>query len=149
MSDDEAEVAVLTMSEQAARLRATRSGKISRVTRRMNIVNNLMIDKESLDEVKGNMIKFYEVFEEFNTSNSTYVQCLDEESRKDDDEKWCKPRSAEINAFIANVNEWISQIENPQDPSLGEATSSAVQTEEPEPLAESVDCGNDEHQCKR
>lgn len=34
------------------------------------------------------------------------------------------------NAFIANANKWISQIENPHD----EVTSSAVQIEEPEPV---------------
>lgn len=145
MSNDEAEV-TLTMSEQAARLRTARSGKMSHVTRRMNIVNDLMIGEESLDEVKGNMVKFYKILEEFNTLNSIYVhQCLNEESRKDDDEKWCKPRSAQISAFVANVKKWISQMENPHDPNLNEVTSSAEQMGEPERPAESVDCGNDEH----
>ena len=36
------------IGEQAARLRAARSGKISHLTRRMNIMNNLMVGNEYL-----------------------------------------------------------------------------------------------------
>ena len=67
MSSEEAEVTAPAMGEQAVRLRATRSWIMSHVTRRINIVNDLVIDEESLDEVKGNMVKFYEILEEFTT----------------------------------------------------------------------------------
>ncbi|KAK0150692.1 hypothetical protein N1851_008204 [Merluccius polli] len=108
------------MREQAARLRAARSGKVSHLTRRMNIVNNLLFGRENLDEVKGNMRKFEEVFDDFNRTQHFYASLLDEDARKEDDENWWGPRS-----------QWISRIENPTNPILGEVTSSTIQVEEP------------------
>ena len=102
-------------------------------------MNGLMIEEGSLDKVKGNMVKFYEIYD-----NSTYGRlCMDENSRTVDDEKWYKPRSAQVNAFIANVDKWISQTENPHDPSV--ATYFAAQKEDPDTLAGPADCEKGEH----
>ena len=66
-SSDEAEMepVVGNLDDAVARLRASRSGKASHLTRRMNIVNNLLNDKEYLEEVQGNMLKFNELLEDF------------------------------------------------------------------------------------
>lgn len=56
---------LLLETDAVSRLRASRSGKASHLTRRMNIVNNLLTDKEYLEEVKGNMLKFNELLEDF------------------------------------------------------------------------------------
>ena len=84
-SDEAYEMSPLEgIGEQAARLRAARSGKISHLTRRMNIMNNLMVGNEYLDEVRGNLIKFDEMLDSFQTLHSNYAQFLKEEAHKED-----------------------------------------------------------------
>lgn len=95
-----------------AQLRASRSGKASHLTQRMNIVNSLMIDKECLDEVKGNMMKFNGLSDDFKALHVSYAQMLDESARKEDDEKWYQPRCMHIISFLAKVTKWITDIEN-------------------------------------
>lgn len=98
--------------EAAARLRASRAGKASHLTRRMNIVNNLMNDPEYLEEVKGNMIKFNELLEDFKALHVSYSRMLDEDTQKEDNEKWYQPRCVQIVTFLATVTKWISDMEH-------------------------------------
>ncbi|KAL7870670.1 hypothetical protein SRHO_G00081670 [Serrasalmus rhombeus] len=75
------------MTDVAACLRSARSGKMSHITLRMNILNHLMAGKDYLDEVKGNMFKFNEYFAEFKQLHTSYVEMLNEEERIKDDER--------------------------------------------------------------
>ncbi|KAL6471610.1 hypothetical protein MHYP_G00202600 [Metynnis hypsauchen] len=70
----------------AARLRSARSGKLSHITRRINILKHLMADKDYIDEVKGNVIKFNEYLAEFKDLHTSYVELLNEEERVKDEE---------------------------------------------------------------
>ena len=83
------------------------------ITRRMNIVNILMTDGNSIEEVKGNMMKFNEVLEDFKDLHAFYVELLDEDARKEDNENWYQPRCAQITDFLSSVTEWILAGENP------------------------------------
>lgn len=57
-SSDKTEItAVEDLKEVAACLRSSTAVKMSHLTLRTNIVNNLMTEKDLLDEVKGNMMK--------------------------------------------------------------------------------------------
>lgn len=99
----------------------------------MNIINNLMAGVEFIDEVKGNMIKFYEHIADFKDLHASYAEALEEEIYHDFDEKWNQPRCAQITAFIAKATSWIRAIEDPSSPILAEATSSAAHVEDPLP----------------
>lgn len=115
------------MDIAAASLRSSRAGKMSHITRRMNIVNSLMSDENSLDQVKGNMIKLNESLEDFKVLHASYIETLDEETKNEDNKKWYKPRRAHITAFLANLAKWISAAENPGSRSLAEVPSSVTQ----------------------
>lgn len=54
-------IPVRRMEETLARLRDARSVKISNLTRRMNILNNLMMEKDFLDIVKDNMLRLQKI----------------------------------------------------------------------------------------
>lgn len=56
---------------------------MSHFTWDMNIVNALMIDNEYADEVKANMIKFKEMFDEFMKINQSYTQILNCKEKTD------------------------------------------------------------------
>lgn len=87
-SSDEADVSVAKdMDGAAARLRVSRAGKVSHLIRRMNIVNNLMSDKQYLDEVKGNMMKVNDLLEEFRALHTSYTHMLDEDARREDNDE--------------------------------------------------------------
>ena len=88
------------LSEVAVRLKASRSGKMAHLTRRMNIVNSFMNDAEYLEEVKGNMLKFNEMLDEFNTLQESYVQMLSCEDKVEDLKGWYEPRMKQVDVFV-------------------------------------------------
>lgn len=97
----------------AARLKASRAGKMAHLTRRMNVVNSLMVDVEYLEEVKGNMLKFNEQLNEFKSLQESYVQVLNEEDKAEDLKTWYEPRMKQVNVFVSSVETWISAIQEP------------------------------------
>ena len=97
---------------EAARLRSSRSGKLSHLTRRMNIVNTLMNDETSFNEVKSNMVMFNNMLEEYKSLHDSYQEMLEEEDRNEDTKSWYAPRLEPITTFLANVTRWIDSIEN-------------------------------------
>lgn len=103
---------------------------MSHITRRMNIVNNLMTNKEFLEEVKGNTIKLNEFLEDFKILHTSYIEMLDEDARNEDHEKWYQSRHMQITALLANITKWITAIENQGSLSLAEVSSSVTQVEE-------------------
>ncbi|XP_061882235.1 uncharacterized protein LOC133633659 [Entelurus aequoreus] len=102
-----------TIAQEASRVRAARIGKMSHITRRMNIVRNLMVDAEALKEVKINMSKFNEFLMEFKSLHRSYSEGLEPDERRADDQTWYQPKIALIDAFEAEVSRWISDLENP------------------------------------
>ena len=129
-SDEEEMTLASNMSDSVAQLRSSRAGKMSHVTRRMNIVNDLMTSPEYLYEIKQNMIQFNQFLEEFKAVHASYSEMLDEEASNEDHQQWYQPRCIQITAFIANVEKWISAIENPSSHSTVEVSSSGTQVEE-------------------
>ncbi|XP_060799417.1 uncharacterized protein LOC132901020 [Neoarius graeffei] len=111
--------------ETVTRMRYARAGKMSHITRRMNIVNDLMTKKDFLEEVKENMTKFNEFLEEFKALHASYVSLLDETAREEDMRIWYWPKLEDIDSFIGKVSQWIVSTERPSSPSTSEVTSSA------------------------
>ena len=73
-SDEEEMTLASNMSDSVAQLRSSRAGKMSHVTRRMNIVNDLMTSPEYLYEIKQNMIQFNQFLEEFKAVHASNVR---------------------------------------------------------------------------
>ena len=91
----------------------------------MNIVNNLMNDGY-LDEVKANMKRFNDLLDEFKALHISYTEMLDEDAKREDEDKWHQPRCAQITAFLNTVIEWISTMET--DTSLSHGGPGDVDT---------------------
>lgn len=72
------------LNDTTAQLRSSRSGKISHLTRRMNIVNSMMSDNEYIDEVKGNMVTFNDMLSDFKYLHASYIDMLNEEEKEED-----------------------------------------------------------------
>jgi len=105
--------AQIDLNEVAARLKASRAGKMAHLTRRINIVNSLMTDAEYVEEVKGNMMKFNEMFVEFKSLQESYVQVLNEEDKVEDLKTWYEPRMKQVDMFASTVEKWMSNIQEP------------------------------------
>lgn len=70
------------LNELSAKLCSSRARKPSHITRRINIVSSLMSDSEDLEEVKGNMDKFYAMLDDFKSMHESYEQTLSEQDKK-------------------------------------------------------------------
>lgn len=112
MSDLEPAEEALEMEDMSAKMRLSRQGKMSHLTKRMNIVNTLMADKDGLDEVKENMVKFNQQLEDFKAFHVSFQQTLSAKDKSDDTKKWYTPRMEEINPFLDNVSKWIIAVES-------------------------------------
>ncbi|XP_059901180.1 uncharacterized protein LOC132452529 [Gadus macrocephalus] len=99
------------LKETSEKLRSTRSGKLSHLTRRRNIVDTLMDDETHLEEIKGNMDKFNAMFDEFKSNHESYQATLSDEDRSNDTTSWYIPKLEQINAFMDNVAKWIAATE--------------------------------------
>lgn len=129
MEDSASDKETPEVEDTSAKMRLSRGGKMSHLTRRMNIVNTLMADAESLSEVKENMIKFNVQLEEFKTMHVFYQQTLSAIDKSDDTKSWYTPRMEEIKQFMSNVSKWISRVESmPTVTSSETALPSDVQT---------------------
>lgn len=104
---------------------ASRAGKVSHLTRRMKILNTLMADNESVDEVKQNMARFHEMLQEFEGLHSAYIQTLSKEAKEADMQNWYEPRMKQINSFLSNAAKWISAADNPEAHSTAHSLLSA------------------------
>ena len=105
-----------SLAEESARMRASRAGKLSHLTRRMNIVKALTADTEFVDEVKQNAMKFNEMYSEFKSVHASYIATLSEEGQEVDAKNWYEPKVKEIKTFLSNVMKWVDAVESP-DPS--------------------------------
>lgn len=118
------------LNEVAARLKASRAGKMAHLTRRINIVNSLMIDAEYLEEVKGNMKKFNEMFVEFKSLQESYVQVLSEEDKVEDLKTWYEPRMKQVDLFVSTVEKWMSTIQEPDSQTSTQVPSALKVTDQ-------------------
>lgn len=89
----------------------SRASKMLHLRQQVNkIVKSLMADNEYVDELKANKVKFTDILNEFKALYKSYIQMRNEVDKRENLRSWYKPRVAQINTFLSNVNEWISAI---------------------------------------
>lgn len=82
------------VSENASTLRKARKNKLGLLTRRMNIIKDLMNDKSNVKEVNENCVTFGELLKALEAIHKEYQNTLSEEDCKLDDNTWYKPKRA-------------------------------------------------------
>lgn len=90
------------------KLRLSRKAKLGQLTRRKNIVLELMKDVANIDEVKENMFTYYVLVGEFKDAHFAYQKLLNDDDRDNDTDNWFKPKIASIDEFNAYVENWLS-----------------------------------------
>lgn len=97
---------------QKRALRNIRKAKLGQLTRRRNIITELMKDDMNANEVEQNALKYNELFEEFKDMHKNCQRLLDEHETKED-ELWFEPKHIGITQFMNDVKQWISVQTNP------------------------------------
>lgn len=100
------------VSENASALRKARKNKLGLLTRRMNIIKDLMNDKSNVKEVNENCVTFGELLKALEAIHEEYQNTLSEEDRELDDNTWYKPKRESHRLFIEDVDDWLQECEN-------------------------------------
>lgn len=111
--------------EHVSKLKNARKGKLSQLTKRKNIMLQLMEDVSGVQEVQENLQKYTQLIAEFKSVHKAYQEHLSEDDIKKDECEWFEPKMTEINTFLSFVSEWL--------------TGAASKTVEAEPLKEEVE----------
>ena len=109
-------------SNQAYKVKKARKAKLSQLTRRKNIMIQLMEDVSGLNEVREGLHTYKDLFEKFKTLQDNYQELLTEEERQKDDSEWFEPKIKEINTFLSSVYSWISGVSGAVIPQEEEIT---------------------------
>ena len=96
--------------ENVSKLLASRKYKLCQVTRRMNIVKELMKVITNVEEVNESMTKYGQLVEEFNNTHKAYQLLLSKEECELDTEKWYILKVGDMTAFMASVTKWKNTI---------------------------------------
>lgn len=114
MSDNKAENEESEQQKAEAEKRALRNNrkaKLAQITRRKNIINELMKDNINANEVEENVLKYNELFDEFKAVHQDYQRLLEEDEIKDD-ELWYEPKRISIIQFRDEAAEWLTGQKN-------------------------------------
>lgn len=82
-----------------SKLRNARKGKLAHLTKRKNIMKELMEDATCVQEVKANESKFVHLLDDFKSLHGTYQELLSEEEAIQDEAEWFKPKMADLTLF--------------------------------------------------
>lgn len=104
------------ISGHAPKLRNARKGKLAHLTKRKNLMLELMEDASCVQEVKENFNKFVCLLDDFKSLHETYQELLSEEEARQDEVEWFKPKMADINTFLSSVSEWLSGVSKAVEP---------------------------------
>lgn len=107
-------------------LRNNRRIKLGQLTRRMNIIKELMKDDSNLNEIKENVLKYRELLEEFDIIQGEYQRVLKESERKTDQETWYAPKREVSQAFLNEVDQWLNAHEDEEISPSDSASKKAV-----------------------
>ena len=109
-------------SNQASKVKRARKAKLSQLTRRKNIMIQLMEDVSGLNEVRENLHTYKDLFEKFKTLQENDQELLTEEERQKDVSEWFEPKIYEMNTFLSSVYSWISGASGAVKPQEEEIT---------------------------
>ncbi|XP_049331748.1 uncharacterized protein LOC111197647 [Astyanax mexicanus] len=94
--------------EHVPKLKNVRKGKLSQLTKRKNIMLELMEDVTDIEEVKENLQKYTQLLAEFKSVHRGYQGQLSEDEISKDECEWFEPKMAEIDHFLSLVHEWLA-----------------------------------------
>lgn len=104
------------ISGHPPKLRNARKGKLAHLTKRKNIMLELMDDASCVQEVKENLNTFVCLLDDFKSLHETYQELLPEEEARQSEVEWFKPKMADINSFLVSVSEWLSGVSKAVEP---------------------------------
>ena len=97
------------MEDRISRFIATRRGKLSQLTTMMKTMETLKLDASNVNVVEEMLRNnFCKAMKEFEEINAEVVALLDEDERQADQQNWFEPKSAPINDFVENTDNWLS-----------------------------------------
>ena len=104
----------------------SRKAKLGQLTRRKNVILQLMRDSMNEDDAKDNMHKYHALLGEFMGTHISYQKLLNSEDCKEDNDTWFEPKMARIDEFIVDVSKWLSDSTNRTVPEVapGDSVSS-------------------------
>lgn len=101
--------------EHVSKLKNARKGKLSQLTKRKNIMLQLMEDVSGIQEVQENLQKYTQLIAEFKSVHKAYQEQLTEDDIKKDQCEWFEPKMTEINTFLSFVSEWLTGASKPSE----------------------------------
>lgn len=96
-------------------MRTIRKAKLSQLTRRMNIIKELMNDTTCVGEVKSNEAMYKTKLDEFKQAHAQYQCMLNETDRESDTKTWFEPKWAVITEFLSSLSQWWSSLKTTED----------------------------------
>ncbi|KAK0141928.1 hypothetical protein N1851_020399 [Merluccius polli] len=123
-------------AKQASKLKKARTAKLSQLTKRKNVMIQLMEDVSGFHEVRDNLHTYKDLLERFKDIHRNYQELLTEEERKQDDSEWFEPKINEINTFLSSVSTWISGASRAGKPQEEEEISPKDSASQADPLTE-------------
>ena len=116
----EAEIATEMSSKEMGSaykaLSATRKGKLSHCTRKMNEIKQMMDEGVDADSVRQGVADFLKVLDEFKKHHVTVQILLSEEEKNEENVNWYEPKMDDYNAFMGEVDQWFKRGQHEPDP---------------------------------
>lgn len=125
-SEPEVEVSHERDEEHVAKMRSTRKYKLCQLTRRKNIIKELMKDNMYTEELEENRAKYKTLLDAFKDAHLSYHTLLNESDEINESEKWFQSKMCSSNDFIDVVTEWMSGPTTRSDECIALGDSASV-----------------------
>ena len=114
--------------EHIAKMRSARKTKLSQLTRRKNILKELMKDNMNTEEQEfdENMAKYKTLLDEFKDAHLSYHALLNDPTEISVSDDWFQSKLCSSNDFVELVTIWKTDLKTSQQPddiALGESAS--------------------------
>ena len=105
----------LDENETAKDLLKSRKIKLGMLTRKMNVIKELMTVPSNVKQVMENVARYDDLLGEFKASHKEYQHVLSEKERESDDALWYEPKRKINESFMLEANAWLGEHEKRDD----------------------------------
>ena len=110
-----------------AKMRSARKYKLSQLTRRMNILKELMKDNMVTEEFEENINKYTSLLGDFKDAHLSYQALLNGSDEMSESENWYQTKMCSVNEFVDDVLKWKSGLTTrPDDQGIALGDSASV-----------------------
>jgi len=102
-------------NETAKDLRKSRKIKLGMLTRKMNVIKELMTVPSNVKQVMESVARYDDLLGEFKSSHKEYRHVLSEKERESDDALWYEPKRKINESFMWEANAWLTDHERRDD----------------------------------